>query len=59
MKGRVLKVNLVHVASNHAARPAKTDVRKTQESVQTVLRVGMENHVTKYVVQAVFLVVTG
>ena len=59
VKGRVLKVNLVHFAWNHAARPVKTDVRKTLESVQTVLRVGMESHVTKSVVQAVFLVVTG
>ena len=28
VKGRVLKVNLVHFARNHAARPVKTDVGK-------------------------------
>ena len=53
MKGRVLLDNLVHVASNHAARPVKTDVRKTLESVQAVLRVGMEIFVPRSVAQDV------
>ena len=53
VKGRVLKVNLVHVASNHAARPAKEDVIKHQGSVTTVLKVDMEISVPTSVVQAV------
>ena len=53
MKGRVLLDNLVHVASNHAARPVKTDVRKTLGFVQAVLRVGMEIFVPRCVVQDV------
>ena len=53
VKGRVLKVNLVHVASNHAARPAKEDVIKHQGSVTTVLKVDMEIFVPTSVVQAV------
>ena len=37
VRNRVLKVNLVHVASNHAARPAKGDVIKHQGFVTNVL----------------------
>ena len=53
VKGHVLKVNLVHVASNHAARPAKEDVIKHQGSVTAVLKVDMEIFVPTSVVQAV------
>ena len=53
VRGRVLKVNLVHVASNHAARPVKMDVRKSLEYVQAVLRADMEIFVPISVVQAV------
>ena len=53
VRNRVLKVNLVHVARNHAARPAKEDVIKHQEFVTTVLKVDMEIFVPKSVVQAV------
>ena len=45
--------NLVHVASNHAARLVKMDVRKSQESVQAVLRADIEIFVPISVVQDV------
>ena len=53
VRNRVLRVNLVHVARNHAARPAKGDVIKHQGFVTTVLKVGMGIFVPRSVVQAV------
>lgn len=51
-------VRLVHTANKRAARPVKADVIKSPEYAQAVLRVGMENHVTRPAAQAVSPAVT-